>query len=82
MDAISTLAVLASTVVIHFTDIWFIDGIVGIGVSFLIIIAGIKILNETKNSLLGEAPVEDVVKEIHSIVEKYPEVLGAHYLNY
>jgi len=78
MDAISTLAVLVSTVVIHFTDIWFIDGIVGIGVSFLIIIAGIKILNETKNSLLGEAPVEDVVKEIHSIVEKYPEVLGVH----
>lgn len=78
MDAISTLAVLASTIIIHLTDIWFIDGIVGIAVSILVLLAGIKILNETKNSLLGEAPVDEVIENINAIVSKYPEVLGIH----
>ncbi|MBP0963254.1 MAG: hypothetical protein J6Q99_03050, partial [Oscillospiraceae bacterium] len=36
------------------------DAIVGICVSVLIFVAGIKILNETKNSLLGEAPSEEI----------------------
>ena len=41
-------------------------------------IAGIKILNETKNSLLGEAPIQEVVDSIKHTVDKYPEVLGIH----
>ena len=41
-------------------------------------IAGIKILNETKNSLLGEAPIQEVVDSIKATVEKYPEVVGIH----
>lgn len=77
-DAISTTAVLVSTIIIYFTDLWFIDGIVGIIVSVLIIIAGIRILNETKNSLLGEAPVDDVTYSIKEIVAQCPEILGVH----
>ena len=57
---------------------WFIDGIVGILVSVLILFAGIKILNETKNSLLGEAPLGEVVESIKAIVKDCPEVLGVH----
>jgi Co/Zn/Cd efflux system component len=70
--------VLISSIVIKLTDFYLLDGIVGLGVSILILIAGIKILNETKNSLLGEAPVEDTVNAIKSIVSEYPEVLGMH----
>ncbi len=77
-DAVSTTAVLVSTIVIYITDLWFIDGIVGIIVSFLIIIAGIRILNETKNSLLGEAPVDEVTDSIKGIVAECPEILGVH----
>ncbi len=77
-DAVSTTAVLVSTIVIYLTDLWFIDGIVGIIVSVLIIIAGIRILNETKNSLLGEAPVEEVTDSIKQIVAECPEILGVH----
>ncbi len=78
MDAISTTAVLASSIVIWATDLVIIDAIVGLGVSVVIFIAGIKILNETKNSLLGEAPVEDTVCAIEEIVKKYPEIIGIH----
>lgn len=77
-DAASTAAVLASMIVIYFTDWVLIDSIVGTGVSVLIIIAGIKILNETKNSLLGEAPVDEVVNDIRAIVAEHPEIIGIH----
>lgn len=77
-DTISTGAVLSSSIIIYFTDFYFIDAVVGIAVSAIILIAGGKILNETKNALLGEAPVTKVVEDIKSIVERYPEILDVH----
>lgn len=77
-DCISTGAVLVSSVVIKLTSIQIIDSIVGVGVSVLIIIAGIRILNETKNSLLGEAPIKETVDDIKRIVGEEPVVLGIH----
>ena len=78
LDSISTLAVLISSIIIHYTEFYYLDAIVGLGVSVLIIVAGIRILNETKNSILGEAPVEDTVESIMSILEDYEDILGTH----
>ena len=50
----------------------------GLVVSVLIIWAGIKILNETKNAILGERPTDEVVRGIQDIVREYPEALGIH----
>ena len=77
-DAISTLGVLICSIIIKFTDWYILDAIVGIAVSILILIAGLRILNETKNNLLGEAPVEETVNGIMAIVNEYPEILGVH----
>lgn len=77
-DCASTSAVLVSSIIIGLTDWWFIDSVVGLAVAIMIMIAGIKILNETKNSLLGEAPIQEVVDSIKATVEKYPEVVGIH----
>ena len=77
-DCISTSAVLASSIVIKLTDWEIIDAIVGLAVSVMIIIAGVKILNETKNSLLGEAPVAETVDKMKEIISREPEVLGIH----
>ena len=77
-DCASTSAVLVSSIIVGLTDWWFIDSVVGLAVSVMIMIAGIKILNETKNSLLGEAPIQEVVDSIKSTVDKYPEVVGIH----
>ncbi len=77
-DCISTTAVLISSIVVRITKIEIIDSIVGLGVSVLIIVAGARILNETKNSLLGEAPVQDTVDQIKEIVAKESEVIGIH----
>lgn len=77
-DCISTTAVLICSVVVKFTGFVILDAIVGLGVSLLIFVAGIRILNETKNSLLGEAPVDKTVEAITEIVNRYPEALGIH----
>ncbi len=77
-DSISTGAVLISSIVIKFTGFMLLDAIVGIGVSVIIIVAGIKILNDTKNALLGEAPVQETIDDIEHIAEGYPEIIGIH----
>ena len=45
---------------------------------FYFIIAGIKILLETKDILLGEAPVENTVSQIKDLISEYPEIIGIH----
>ena len=77
-DSFSTLAILASSIVIKFTGWYFIDAAVGIVVSVLIVIAGLNILNETKDILLGEGPVDETVEAIEKIVADYPDVIGIH----
>jgi hypothetical protein len=78
LDCISTSAVLISGILVKITSFAIIDSIVGILISALIFIAGLKILNETKNSLLGEAPLNSQVDDIKKIVAEYPEILGIH----
>ncbi len=77
-DSISTVAVLASSIVIKLTGWQIFDSIVGLAVSVIIIVAGAKILNETKNLILGEAPVDEVVNNIMKITEEYPDIIGVH----
>ena len=47
-------------------------------VSIIILIAGIKILNETKNSILGSPPDSETIEGIKTITAEYPEILGIH----
>ncbi len=77
-DSLSTLAVLISSVVIKLTGWDIVDSIVGILVSIPIIIAGIKILKETIDILIGGEPVEETVNQIKKIIEDYPEILDIH----
>ncbi len=76
-DALATTAVLASMIISHFTG-FATDGYMGMVVSVFILIAGIKILAETKNSILGSAPAPETVSEILRITSEYPEILGIH----
>jgi cation diffusion facilitator family transporter len=76
-DAIATGAVLVCALVAKFTDLQT-DAYVGIAVAVVIMIAGVKILNETKNSILGSAPDPEVVEGIVALTGRYPEVLGIH----
>ena len=78
-DAISTTAVLIASIIVYFNpDLWIIDSFVSIGVSIMILVAGIKILTETKDALLGEGPVDEMVESINKVIAEYPDVEGMH----
>ena len=77
-DSFATAAVLASSIIIKITNWVILDAIVGIAVSIPIIIAGLKILNETKDILLGEGPVDETVKDIERIIAEFPDIIGIH----
>ncbi len=76
-DAIATTAVLVSAIISRFTG-FETDAYMGAAVSVMILIAGVKILNETKNSILGSPPEPEVVEGIVAITERYPEICGIH----
>ena len=78
MDSISTFAVLVSAIIVKLSGVQIIDTIMSMIVAVLIIVAGINILNETKNYLLGEAPIDDQIKAINSIIEEYPDIIDIH----
>ena len=81
-DVLSTAAVLVATIVSGFVALPFsLDGAIGIVVSVLILLAGGKILMETKDSILGEAPPAETVEKINELVMSDPVVLGVHDLS-
>ncbi len=78
-DAAATAAVLAATLVYRFTG-FDPDAYMGIIVALLILWAGIKILNETKNSILGERPTDEQIADIRAVVAQFEDcgVIGLH----
>ncbi len=76
-DAIATSAVLAATLIQKFTSLET-DGYMGLIVACLILWAGIKILNDTKNAILGERPSEETVDKIRAVVAEYEGAVGIH----
>lgn len=79
-DAISTTAVLISTLILLLFPSLNVnlDAYMGVLVAVMILAAGVKILNETKNSILGEAPSDEIIKQITDLVESTPGALGIH----
>ena len=76
-DAIATAAVLVAMLIFRFTG-FDADGYMGVVVAIIIFIAGIKILNETKNAILGESADPEVVENVKRIVGEFPDALGIH----
>lgn len=77
MDVITTSAVLLSTILVLLTKLN-LDAYMGIAVSILIIISGIKLVKETISPLLGEAPPKEYLEEISNKILSYQGVLGIH----
>ena len=79
-DAISTGVVLvAALVLLLFPNLDLnLDAYMGVAVSVLILVAGLRILWEAKDAILGEAPSDEIVEQITRVVAKYPDALGIH----
>lgn len=76
-DAVATGGVLVGQIILLVWNIN-IDAYIGCIVSILIMWAGIQLLGEQKDRIIGEAPSEETVERIRSIVESHAGVLGVH----
>ncbi len=65
-DALSSVAVLAGIFLNRF--LWWIDGVMGLIVSLMLLYAVFTIIKEAVNNLLGEEPPEELLKEIILII--------------
>lgn len=76
-DVAATSAVLLATVLAGLTGIQA-DGYMGAGVALFIVFSGLKLVKETMNPLLGEAPDEELVRRIEDKLESYEGIIGFH----
>ncbi|MDD7602727.1 MAG: cation diffusion facilitator family transporter [Firmicutes bacterium] len=76
-DVIATSAVLISLLIGYFFSVQ-IDGYMGVAVALFIIWSGISLVRETISPLLGEAPDEELVRQIEEIAMSYDGALGIH----
>ncbi|WP_326974582.1 cation diffusion facilitator family transporter [Caproicibacter sp. BJN0012] len=79
-DVLSTLAVLAGTVLTKLTG-FNLDGYMGLAVAVMIMVTGFRLVRETSNPLLGEAPDRKLVDDIYRTIDSYDGILGIHDLN-
>lgn len=76
-DVVTTTATIASVLFFKITGIN-IDGFVGIGVSLVVMWAGIGIAKDTLEPLIGEAVAPEEYVRISRFVEKYEGIVGSH----
>ena len=76
-DVIATAATVVSILFWKVTGIN-IDGFVGLGVSLVVMWAGIGIARDTLEPLIGEATTPEDYRRIKKFVEKYDGIMGSH----
>ncbi|EGX27804.1 cation diffusion facilitator family transporter [Candidatus Arthromitus sp. SFB-mouse-NYU] len=76
-DALTTTILSASLLLSNFIKIS-LDGYAGVIISLFIIYSGIGLIKETMSSLLGEAPSDEIVKELKEKILSYKNILGLH----
>lgn len=79
-DAIASLLIVVGA--LFSRRFWWLDGVLGIGVSLLILHASYDIIRSSASYLMGEAPSEEKVDRVHSQVRKeFPELRGIHHVH-
>ncbi len=76
-DVIIT-SVVALSLLLSLVTEYPIDGYVGILVSIFILYSGFSLVKETVSQLIGEAPNEDLIRELTKGVLSYDYILGVH----
>lgn len=75
-DVITTVAVLAATILTKLTGFARLDGLMGLGVAAFILYSGAMLVRDTIDPLLGAAPDPELVEHIEKKALSYPGVLG------
>lgn len=79
-DAVASVLIVAG--VLFSQKLWWLDGVLGIGVSLLILHASYDIIRSSASYLMGEAPSGEKVDRVHSRVRKeFPQLDGIHHVH-
>lgn len=78
MDCIATGAVLLVQLAGLWTDAAWLDGVIGLAVSALVILSGIGLVRDILGPLLGQAPSAALSGEIEAILMEEPLITGIH----
>ena len=70
-DALSSLVILVGILLKDY--FWWIDGVLGLIVSLMLIYAAYEILIDSVNKILGEEPGEELIREIRQIIDSLYE---------
>ena len=76
-DVAATTATIVSMLIFGIFNVN-VDGIVGLAVSVVVMIAGVNIAKDTLAPLIGEAIDPEVYQEITQFVESYDGIVGSH----
>ena len=76
-DVIATTAVVIGMILTPYTGAYT-DSIIGIVIALYIMIMGVKLVIESSNTLIGEAPDKEFTHEIIKKIKSYEGVLGIH----
>ena len=76
-DCVATLAVIVGAIVSYYTGVS-IDGWMGLAVALFIAVQGVKLLVEMSSKLLGQAPDEELIKNLRAYLLSGEGVLGVH----
>lgn len=77
-DCIATGATLIALLISALTPFKRADGIMGVVVAVIVIIAGVDIVKDIISNLLGKAPSPELVKEIEDIMLAEENIAGVH----
>lgn len=77
-DVVATSATILALVLSAFTSFHRADGIIGLVVAGIILIAGVKMVKEILDPILGQVPSEELVKGIEDIILAQENIVGVH----
>ncbi len=79
-DLFTNAAILISLVIIHFTQIYMIDSILGILIALYIIYAAYALVKEGVLILMDIALPDELVDKIKAVIMKHPDIVDYHFL--
>ncbi|MBR3209148.1 MAG: cation transporter [Bacilli bacterium] len=80
-DVLGWIVVLIGSVIIKFTNIYYIDSIMSIGISIFLIIECIKNIKEILNLILEKTPKGIDIKEVENKIKEIKEVKDVHHIH-
>ncbi|MCX8161167.1 MAG: cation diffusion facilitator family transporter [Candidatus Saccharicenans sp.] len=79
-DAIASVLIVVGA--LFSQKFWWLDGVLGLGVSLLILHASYDIIRSSASYLMGETPSDEKVDRVHSQVKKeFPQLQGIHHVH-